>query len=95
MPGIFSGKARKTKDFLLEINNHYNVQRLEKDDEVSLNGDLLKRSYAIMVDEFEKTRACDGGNLIWLGFKGFFVDKFMPEYQELREEMNLVYMRDT
>jgi hypothetical protein len=34
-------------------------------------------------------------NLTWVGFKELFVDRFTPEYQELREGMNLVQMRHT
>jgi hypothetical protein len=29
-------------------------------------------------------------SLIWVGFKELLVDRFTPEYQEVREEMNLV-----
>jgi hypothetical protein len=34
-------------------------------------------------------------NLTWVGFKELFVDRFTPEYQELREGMNLVVIRHT
>ena len=34
-------------------------------------------------------------NLTWVGFKELFVERFLLEYQELREGMNLVQMRHT
>jgi hypothetical protein len=34
-------------------------------------------------------------NLTWVGFKELLVDRFTPEYQKLREGMNLVQMRHT
>ena len=34
-------------------------------------------------------------NLTWVGFKELLVERFTPEYQELREGMNLVQMRHT
>jgi hypothetical protein len=44
MPSTFSGlgKARKVKEFLLEIDNYYNVQRPEEDDKVSIAVTFLK-----------------------------------------------------
>ena len=33
--------------------------------------------------------------LNWIGFKELLVDRFMPEYQELQEEINLVQMKHT
>ena len=34
-------------------------------------------------------------SLIWVGFKELLVERFTPEYQELREGMNLMQMRHT
>ena len=49
MPSTFSelSKARKVKEFLVEMGNHYDVQRFEKDDKASiavifLNNDALQ-----------------------------------------------------
>ena len=43
MPNIFFGldKARKMKEFFLEMNNYYDVQMLDKDDKVSIVVTLL------------------------------------------------------
>ena len=34
-------------------------------------------------------------NLTWVGFKELLVERFTPEYQELREDMNLVQIKHT
>jgi hypothetical protein len=40
-------------------------------------------------------KAIVAANLTWINFKELLVDKFMREYQNLCEEMNLVQMRHT
>ena len=44
MPSIFLGlgKARKVKEFLLEMDNYYVVQRPNEDDKVSIAVTFLK-----------------------------------------------------
>ena len=32
-------------------------------------------------------------SLIWIGFKELFIERFMPEYQELYEGVNLEQIR--
>ena len=47
------------------------------------------------MDEQKITRARGDGNSTWIGFKEILDDRFMREYQELQETMNLVQMRHT
>jgi hypothetical protein len=97
MPSTFSwfGKARKVKDFLLEMDNYYDVRRPKEDDKVSIAVTFLK-DYALQWWTSKKIQELKlATNLTWVGFKELLVDRFTPEYQELREGMNLVQMRHT
>ena len=97
MPSTFSGlgKARKVKEFLLEMDNYYDVQRPEEDDKVSIAVTFLK-DHALQWWTSKKEQEPElAANLTWVGFKELLVDRFTPEYQELREGMNLVQMRHT
>ena len=97
MPSTFSGlgKARKVKEFLLEMDNYYDVQRPEEDDKVSIAVTFLK-DHALQWWTCKKEQEPEVVvGLTWVRFKELFVDRFMPEYQELREGMNLVQMRHT
>ena len=97
MPSTFSGlgKARKVKEFLLEMDNYYDVQRPEEDDKVSIAVTFLK-DHALQWWTCKKEQEPEVvAGLTWVGFKELLVDRFTPEYQELREGMNLVQMRHT
>jgi hypothetical protein len=97
MPNTFSvlGKAIKVKEFLLEMNNYYNVQRPEEDDKVSIVVTFLKDHALQWWTSKKKQEPELAANLTWVGFKELLVDRFTLEYQELREGMNLVQMRHT
>jgi hypothetical protein len=97
MPSTFSrlGKAKNVKEILLEIDNYYDVQRPEEDDKVSIAVTFLidhALQWWTSKNEQEPELAT---NLTWVGFKEWLVNRFMLEYQELREGMNLVQMRHT
>src|ERR1700738_1744885 len=97
MPSTFSGlgKARKVKEFLLEMDNYYDVQRPDEDDKVSIAVTFLK-DHALQWWTSKKEQEPEvAASLTWIGFKELLVDRFAPEYQELREGMNLVQMRHT
>ena len=92
MPSNFSGlgKARKVKEFLLELNKYYDVQKPEEGDKVAIAITFLK-DYALQWWTSKKEKEPEMvASLTWIGFK-----EFMLEYQELREGMNLVQMRHT
>ena len=97
MPSTFSGlgKARKVKEFLLEMDNYYDVQKPEEGDKVSIAVTFLK-DHALQWWTSKKEQEPEMvANLTWVGFKELLVERFTPEYQELREGMNLVQMRHT
>ena len=95
MPSIFSGlrKTRKVKEFLLKMDNYYDVQRPEEDEKVSIAVTFLK-DHALQWWTSEKKQELKvAANLTWIGFKELLVDRFTLEYQELRKGINLVQMR--
>ncbi|MGH3053573.1 MAG: hypothetical protein ACRDL7_01175, partial [Gaiellaceae bacterium] len=97
MPSTFSGlgKARKVKEFLLEMDNYYDVQKPEEEDKVSIAVTFLKE-HALQWWTSKKEQEPElVANLTWDGFKDMLSERFTPEYQELREGMNLVQMRHT
>jgi hypothetical protein len=80
---------------VLEIGNYYDVQRPERDNKVSkavvffivygLEWWTSKNAYEPKVV----------ASLNWVGFMELLVERFIPVYQLLCEEMNLVQMRLT
>ena len=95
MPSTFSGlgKARKVKEFLLEMDNYYDVQKPEEEDKVSIAVTFLK-DHALQWWTSKKEQEPEVvASLTWAGFKELLCERFTPEYQELREGMNLVQMR--
>lgn len=97
MPSTFSGlgKARKVKEFLLEMDNYYDVQKPDEEDKVSIAVTFLK-DHALQWWTSKKEQEPElVANLTWVGFKDMLSERFTPEYQELREGMNLVQMRHT
>jgi hypothetical protein len=48
-----------------------------------------------MMDKQEIAKAQSGGKLDLDQLQGFFVDRFTPKYQEVREKMNLAQIRHT
>ena len=97
MPSTFSGlgKARKVKEFLLEMDNYYDVQKPKEGDKVSIVVTFLK-DHALQWWTSKKEQEPEMvASLTWVGFKELLVERFTLEYQELREGMNLVQMRHT
>ena len=97
MPSTFSGlgKARKVKEFLLEMDNYYDVQKPDEDDKVPIAVTFLK-DHALQWWTSKKEQDAElVTSLTWNGFKELLSERFTPEYQELREGMNLVQMRHT
>ena len=97
MPSTFSGlgKARKVKDFLLEMDNYYDGQKPKEGDKVSIAVTFLK-DHALHWWTSKKEQESEMvASLTWVGFKEVLFERFMPEYQELHEGMNLVQMRHT
>ena len=83
------------KEFLLEMDNYYDVQKPEEGDKVSIAVTFLK-DHALQWWTSKKEQEPEMvANLTWVGFKELFVERFMLEYQELSEGMNLVQMRHT
>jgi hypothetical protein len=97
MPSTFSGlgKAKKVKEFLLEMDNYYDVQKPDEEDKVSIAVTFFK-DHALQWWTSKKEQEPElVANLTWVGFKDMLSERFTPEYQELREGMNLVQMRHT
>ena len=97
MPNNFSGlgKARKVKEFLLEMNNYYDVQKPKEEGKVSIAVTFLK-DHALQWWTSKKEQELEMvASLTWVGFKELIVERFTLEYQELHEGMNLVQMRHT
>jgi len=83
------------KEFLLEMDNYYDVQKPDDEDKVSIAVTFLK-DHALQWWTSKKEQEPDlVANLTWVGFKDMLSERFTPEYQELREGMNLVQMRHT
>ena len=97
MPSNFSrlGKARKVKEFLLEMDNYYDVQKPEAGDKVSIAVTFLKDHALHWWTSKKEQEPKMVANLTWVGFKELLVERFMSEYQELHEGMNLVQIRHT
>jgi hypothetical protein len=97
MPSTFSGlgKARKVKEFLLEMDNYYDVQKPDEEDKVSIAVTFLKDHALQWWTSKKEQEPKLVANLTWVGFKDMLSERFTPEYQELRESMNLVQMKHT
>ena len=97
MPSTFSGlgKARKVKEFLLEIDNYYDVQKPEEGDKASIAITSLKDHVFQWWTSKKEQEPEMVESLSWIGFKELLVERFTLEYQELHEGMNLVQMRHT
>ena len=97
MPSTFSelGKARKVKEFLLDMNNYYDVQKLEEGDKVSIAVTFLKDNAFHWWAGKKEQKPEMVASLTWVGFKELLIERFTLEYQELCEGMNLVQMRHT
>ena len=75
MPSTFSGlgKARKVKEFLLEMDNYYDVQKPEEGDKVSIAVTFLK-DHALQWWTSKKEQEPEMvANLTWVGFKELLV----------------------
>jgi hypothetical protein len=77
------------------MENYYDVQRPEEDNKVSIAVTFLKDHALQWWTSKKKQEPELAANLTWVGFKELFVDRFTPEYQELREGLNFVQMRHT
>ena len=95
MPSTFPrlGKARRVKEFLLEMDNYYDVQKPEEGDKVSIAVTFLE-DHALQWWTSKKEQEPEMvANLTWVGFKELLIERFALEYQKLCEGINLVQMR--
>jgi hypothetical protein len=97
MPSILLGlgKASKVKEFVLEMDTYYDVQRPERDNKVS-------KAVTFVIDHVLEWWTSKNAyepkvvaSLNWVGFMELLVERFTPVYQQLCERMNLVQMKLT
>jgi hypothetical protein len=89
------GKANKVKDFIVELELYFEAQRAREEDKITIAVTFLKEHALLWWTRYRDENAGVVSNLTWTGFKGILSDRFTPEYQEIRDGMALMRLKQT
>ena len=97
MPSSFTGvgKAHKVKDFLVELELYFEAQRALEGDKITIAVTFLKDHALFWWTHFRSESPEVVDNLTWPGFKELISDRFTPEYQDIRDGVALVRLKQT
>lgn len=97
MPSSFTGvgKAHKVKDFLVELELYFEAQRALEGDKITIAVTFLKEHALLWWTHFREESPQVMDNLTWPGFKELISDRFTPEYQDIRDGVALVRLKQT
>ena len=97
MPSSFTGvgKAHKVKDFLVELELYFEAQRALEEDKITIAVTFLKDHALLWWTHFRSESPEVVDNLTWPGFKELIGDRFTPEYQDIRDGVALVRLKQT
>ena len=97
LPSSFTGlgKANKVKDFIVELELYFEAQRAREEDKITIAVTFLKEHALLWWTRYRDENAGVVSNLTWAGFKGILSDRFTPEYQDIRDGMALVRLKQT
>ena len=89
------GRTRKVKDFLLELDLYFEAQDVDEGSKVSNAMAFLKEHALQWWTSYREDNPEAVSNLTWADFKNLLKDRFTPQYQSLRDGVNMIKLKQT